>query len=174
MENSYYQQLVARECEHIRQTVGITVHEGHTITTIRNGERTVVHSPISASEAAAQKVADDHKLTESLKHCVEVNPDTGHAHNLSFLTQHCRDIVEIPCSYQPLASAIFSIGETASATNYPDEDRSKIISAFINLTKHRNMDNCTCNELDRAVHKMRQAKQRYAPSANNLLVGSAV
>jgi len=168
--DSYYRQLVEREARHIRETVGITAYEGHTITTIRNGERTVEHSPVSALEMARKEVSDDHQLTKRLEDSVRINPDTGRAADIEFLAHHCDDIPSVPRSYRPFEGALYSISETVSANRYPEEDRQAIIGILEKLSRYQYLDNCMKGELGRAVYKMRQASIRDTkqPQADRL------
>ena len=160
MGNSYYQQLLDRELKHIRETVTLVAHEGHTVTTLHNGQRTVDYSPISAEEAAALKNTRDHELVERLKNSVRINPETGHANDLDFLEKHCHDIPTVPVSYRPLSAALYAISEIVAQFGYPYNDRLRVIEALRPLTRYDFMDVCTHGQVDRALYAIRRVGNR--------------
>ena len=158
--DSYYQKLYEQERDRIRSTVKLVAHEGHKITTILNGERTVEYSPVSAEEAAALQNTNDHKLVERLKDSVRINPETGHPTDLDFLAQHCRDIPAVPISYRPLSAALYGISEVAADPGYPRDDRQRIIEALRPLLTYSFMDVCTHGQIDRALYALHRANGR--------------
>lgn len=137
--NDYYQKLVEQECKHIRETVKITVMVGQ-----------------EAIEHTNRELAERRRQSDTLKHCVAVNPDTGRANDIKTFAKMCHDIVDIPCSPRALQEALFDIGETVRGYDYPNEDRSSIIDALDYVRTKGHLDNCTMNQLYNVAHTMRR------------------
>lgn len=153
--NEYYENLVNQEIKRFHDMVSVTIHEGHTITTVDgHGHKTVRHSKESALEVATRENAERDLTRQYLEHSVRVNPDTGHAYDLDFLAKFCKDIYTVPQSADPLEIAIFSIGETVNSAKYPKEDLRCLIKIFTDLRAHHYyLSTHLCNALDAILHR---------------------
>ncbi len=160
--DSYYQKLVDQEIERIRKRTVITVYEGHTITTLKDGVKTSVTVPESAIEAATRENTERNALARKLEQSVAVDPATGRAHDLDFLAQHCRDIYVLPTSPRAIEIAIHVIGDSIGASNYPNEDRERVINILTDLRMHGHFDTCFHNQVCNAIRGARSTQERLA------------
>ncbi len=160
--DSYYQNLVDQEIQRMRDRVTITMYEGHTVTTVNKDGRTESYSPESAIEATNREIAERYAISKQLEHCVAINPDTGHAYDLDFLAQFCKNIYEQPSSPRPLESALYVIGETIAPASYPPEDLQRIVDIFADLKQHAHLDIYLYNELGHILRRSAIAHERYA------------
>lgn len=159
--NSYYQTLVDQEIQRIHDMTTITAYQGHTVTTLHQGKKTTTVVAESAAEASNRENAARRALSKQLEESIAVDPNTGHARNLDFLAQHCRDIYELPSSPRPLEIALFNISSTISVSSYPAEDLQRIIDILNDFTRHARIDVCMRNEIARVI---RGAKQKIGYS----------
>ena len=90
----------------------------------------------------------------NFKKAVTINSITGRATNTDAFVAMCNDIVDVPRSALPLATAIFEIVETAKSHDYPKDDRQAIIAAFRHVRLQGHVDNCTANQLYKAEHTL--------------------
>ena len=135
--DNYYRKLVEAECCHIRGTVTITVYEG---------EAAIKHSRNELSQRNAE--------IELYKSAVTVNPETGHATDINAFTNLCHNIVDLPCDYTALLTALYDITNIVSDSKYPKENRDSVCEALSYILQHGHLDSCACSSVWATVHTL--------------------